>query len=66
MLVKTCFAKPVRTTWFVKDACMYDLRAIEEVPRGTPSQVGRFTASEKLQSNRQLLGHAMPSRVVYV
>ena len=24
------------------------------------------TASEKLQSKRQLLGHAMPSRVVYV
>ena len=45
---------------------MYDLRAIEQVPRGMPSQVGLFTASEKLQSNRQLLGHAMPSQLVYV
>ena len=45
---------------------MYDLRAIEQVPRGMPSQVGLLTASEKPQSNRQLLGHAMPSQLVYV
>ena len=45
---------------------MYDLRAIEQVPRGMPSQVGLFTASEKLQSNGQRLGNAMPSQLVYV
>ena len=45
---------------------MYDLRAIEQVPKGMPSQVGLFTASEKPQSNGQLSGHAMPSQAVYV
>ena len=66
MLVRTCYTNPECTTWFVGDACMYDLRAIEQVPRGMPSQVGLFTASEKPQSNGQLSGHAMPSQAVYV